>query len=282
MRRYRSFFALFGLMCALSLTGCRLPWPFPKPDPELPDAHQDFSPLGSGSQPGDVATLDPALIQFSVDSGMAQLIFPQLLTLDERQQPVVWAAESHEISADGLTYIFHLHKGMTWANGTPIGATAFAYSINRALDPCLESYVVSYSLFDLAGAEPFHSSACPDGAVKSTDTLIGAAIQTLDPLTLRLTLARPAGYFLAALTSPPSWAVPQALVERYTHLVVDANNHSSHAVTSWTDHLLDNGPFGGLYLLTTWQHPATCSLGYTPTTRPNGSGRLTFERNKRF
>ena len=67
---------------------------------------------------------------------MAQLIFPQLVTLDEKQQPVDWAAESHEISADGLTYTFHLHKGMAWADGTPIDATTFAYSINRTLDPC--------------------------------------------------------------------------------------------------------------------------------------------------
>jgi peptide/nickel transport system substrate-binding protein/oligopeptide transport system substrate-binding protein len=286
MHRFRGLFALFGLLCAILLGGCSLPWPFPQPtpDPKLPDAQQVFRPLESGSQPGDLDTLDPAQIQFGFDYGIAQLIFPQLVTLDEKQQPVDWAAESHEISADGLTYTFHLRKGMAWSDGTPIDATAFAYSINRALDPCLESYVVSYYLFDLAGAEAFHSSACPDGAIKSAATLIGASIQTPDPLTLRLTLAHPAGYFLAALTSPPSWAVPQALVERYTSPARSPDYYGPTGIISnWTDHLLDNGPFGGnLYLLTSWQHPVTFSLGYTPTTGPNGDGRLTFERNERF
>ena len=33
-------------------------------------------------------------IQFGFDYDMAQLIFPQLVTLDEKQQPIDWAAES--------------------------------------------------------------------------------------------------------------------------------------------------------------------------------------------
>ena len=56
----------------------------------------------------------------------------------------------HEISADGLTYTFHLHQGMTWSDGTPIDATTFAYSINRALDPCLGSGT-AYYLYDHHG-----------------------------------------------------------------------------------------------------------------------------------
>jgi oligopeptide transport system substrate-binding protein len=274
MRGLRGVFMLAGLLCALSLAGCGLPWPFPQPtpDPRLPDGQQIFRPLASGPNAGDVDSLDPAQIQFGFDSGIAQLIFPQLVTLDDKQQPVDWAAESHEISADGLTYTFHLHQGMKWADGAPIDATTFAYSINRALDPCLGSYIVSYDLFDLAGAEAFHSGACPAGAVKSTATLIGASIQTPDPLTLRLTLAHPAGYFLSALTSSPSWAVPQALVERYTTPAL-ANGITSSA---WTKHLLDNGPFGGnLYLLTSWQHPTW--------QQPNdGLDQMTFERNELF
>jgi peptide/nickel transport system substrate-binding protein/oligopeptide transport system substrate-binding protein len=273
MRRFRGLFALFGLVCALSLGGCGLPWPFPQPAPDsrLPDAQQILRPLESGPNAGDLDSLDPAQIQFGFDYGMAQLIFPQLVTLDEKQQPVDWAAESHEISVDELTYTFHLHKGMVWSDGSPIDATTFAYSINRALDPCLESYTVSYYLFDLAGAEAFHNSACPDGAIKSTATLIGASIQTPDPLTLRLTLAHPAGYFLAALTSPPSWAVPQPLIEEYT-----TTGQYGGTKSTWTKHLLDNGPFGGnLYLLTSWRHPTW--------QQPNdGLDQMTFERNERF
>jgi peptide/nickel transport system substrate-binding protein/oligopeptide transport system substrate-binding protein len=261
-------------LCLLLLAGCGLPWPFPQPtpDPKLPDAQQVFRPLESGPNIGDVDSLDPAQIQFGFDYGMAQLIFPQLITLDENQQPVDWAAESHEVSADGLTYTFRLQKGMIWADGSPIDATTFAYSINRALDPCLASGV-AYFLFDLAGAQAFNGGQCPPGAIKSTATLIGTSIQTPDPLTLRLTLAHPAGYFLAALTWPTSWAVPQALVERYTRF--GANPQRPYNITStWTEHLTDNGPFGGnLYLLAKWRHTTSASPGL---------GTLAFERNDHF
>jgi oligopeptide transport system substrate-binding protein len=204
---------------------------------------------------------------------MAQLIFPHLVTLDDRQLPVVWAAASHQISADGLVYTFHLHKGMTWSDGTAIDATTFAYSINRSLDPCTASSV-AYYLYDLAGAEAFNNSACPFGAIKSTATLIGSSIQTSDPLTLRLTLAHPAGYFLARLTWPTSYAVPQALVERYTTPVRSSYDGSNGTTATWTEHLTDNGPFGGsLFLLTTWKHARTTL---------DGIGRMTFDRNERF
>ena len=275
MRRLRGVFAVVGLLCAVSLAGCGLPWPFlqPTPDPKLPDAQQILRSLESGPNAGDVDTLDPAQIQFTFDYGVAQLIFPQLVTLDDKQQPVDWAAESHTISADGLTYTFHLHKGMTWSDGTPIDATTFAYSINRTLDPCTGTYTATY-LFDLAGAEAFNNGACPAGAIKSTATLIGSTIQIPDPLTLRLTLGHPAGYFLSALTYPTSYAVPRALIEKYTTPVHYSYNDSNGTDSTWTDHLLDNGPFGGnLYQLTTWQHPNSTA---------DGRGHLVFERNERF
>ena len=99
--------------------------------------------------------------------------------------------------------------------------------------------------------------------------MIGSSIQTPDPLTLRLTLAHPAGYFLSALTYPTSLAVPQALIEKYT-----TRDPYYGTKSTWTDHLLDNGPFGGnLYLLAKWQHTRPA---------PTGRGSLTFERNERF
>jgi oligopeptide transport system substrate-binding protein len=258
------------ILLAVVLSGCGLPLPFPQPtsEPKLPDAQQIFHSLEGGAHVGNVDTFDPALIQFRSDADKAQLVFPQLVTLDEDQQPVDWAAESHEISADGLTYTFHLRKGMTWADGTPIDAATFAYSINRTVDPCTGSYVAPSYLVALAGAETFHGSVCPVGAIRSPTTLIGASIQASDPLTLRLQLAHPAGYFLAALTYPTSWAVPQALVERYVTPVTTSGVASS----TWTEHLTDNGPFGGnLYLLTKWQQ-----------TDPSQHVSLTFDRNDRF
>src|SRR5258708_517567 len=72
-------------------------------------------------------------------------------------------------------------------------------------------------------------------------------------LPLQLTLERPAGSFLAALSYPTSWAAPKHLIDQYAD--------------QWTEHLADNGGFGGnLYRLTRWDH----------------AGHLELERNERF
>ena len=229
----------------------------------------------SGANAGDIDTLDPGQIQFGFDYGMAQLIFPQLVTLDEKQQPVDWAAESHEISADGLTYTFHLHKGMTWSDGTPIDATTFAYSINRALDPCFSPSVTYYNLniLTIKGATDYHSKTCDagaDGLDKTAPTaLIGKSVVVSDPLTLKLTLAAPTAYFLSAMSYPTFWGVPRQLIDKYGQF-------------KWTSHLADGSGFGGnLYKLTRWQHLTTAPTT-APTTAQDGIGHLTFERNDSF
>ena len=120
------------------------------------------------------------------------------------------------VSADGLTYTFHLRSGMRWSDGTPIDAATFAYLINRALDPCFASPLASY-LFTIAGARAFSDARnCrlgPDAL--SAATLLGASIIVADPLTLQLTLGAPAAYFAAAFSLPASWAVPKQLIDRY-------------------------------------------------------------------
>ena len=216
----RNAASLAALLMVL-LTGCGLPWALPQPTPDLklPDAQQVFRPQEISDelryQDPALENLDPALIHFPSDYHNAQLLFPGLVTLDEHQRPTDWAAARHEVSADGLTYTFHLHKGMTWSDGTPIDASTFAYSINRALDPCIASGV-AYYLSNIKGAQSFNGGVCPVGALHSATTLIGSSLLVPDPLTLHIILQRPAGSFLAALTYPLSWAVPPWLVERYT------------------------------------------------------------------
>jgi peptide/nickel transport system substrate-binding protein/oligopeptide transport system substrate-binding protein len=252
-------------LATILLAGCAAPWPFaqPTPDPKLPDSQQILHPLAVGTAGGpafgDVETLDPARIEFSSDQQIAQLLFPQLVTLDEQNKPVDWAASSHEVSADGLTYTFHVRKGMAWSDGTPINAQTFAYSINRALDPCAQAST-AYYLYPIKGAKAFNNGVCPTGATKSATSLIGTALLVPDALTLQIQLEQPAGYFLTVLTNPIAWGVPQALVERYPMTPTDYK-------PAWIQHLTDNGGFGGnLYRLVNWDH----------------RGHLDLQRDERF
>src|SRR4051794_20458451 len=202
------------------LADCGLPFPFPQPTPNpiQPDSQQIFRPQEVGPASGDLETLDPARIEFQTDYDIAQLLFPGLVTLDEQNTVVDWAAQSHEVSADGLTYTFHLRSGIMWSDGTPIQAQTFAYAINRALDPCTQAPNANY-LYAIKGAQAFNQGSCPTGVFKSATSLIGSSLLTPDPLKLQIILRQPAGYFLAALTYPTSWAVPQAIVERYSQPV---------------------------------------------------------------
>jgi ABC-type oligopeptide transport system substrate-binding subunit len=279
MRRSRGTPAALAPLAAMmtllpvALSGCGLLLPVAQPTatpiPPLPDRQQILRPLDIGPARGDLETLDPALIEFTLDQNLGQLLFPPLVTLDEQSQPVDWAAQSHEISSDGLTYTFHLRTGMMWSDGTPIDAQTFAYSINRALDPCTQAPNANY-LYSIKGAQTFNTGMCPAGATKSATSLIGSALLAPDPLTLNIILSQPAGYFLTVLTNPIAWGVPQALVERYTMPSTDP--HNPVVRSTWTEHLADNGGFGGnLYKLVTWKHRG----GSDPA-------QVALERNERF
>jgi peptide/nickel transport system substrate-binding protein/oligopeptide transport system substrate-binding protein len=210
--------------------------------------------LEGGTNALDIASLDPATIAYGSDYNRAQLVFPSLITLDDMSTPVDWAAQSHETSSEGLTYTFHLRSGMAWSDGAPINATTFAYSISRALDPCLASSVSSY-LYNIKGAPAFNDAkncaAGPDG-LTTRGTLIGSSILVVDPLTLTLRLEKPEGYFLGELSYPTSWAVPKQLIDRYGQ-------------TKWTEHLADGAGFGGnLYKVTKWDHAGHFNLAANP------------------
>ncbi|HEX9067498.1 MAG TPA: ABC transporter substrate-binding protein [Ktedonobacterales bacterium] len=220
-----------------------------------PDSRQVFQPLAVGARYGDLGSLDPALIQFPSDYAIAQLIFPALVTLDERNQVAPWAADRWETSADGLTWTFHLHPGMSWSDGTPIDANTYAYSINRSLDPCTASSVGYYlsgtDVELIAGSVAFNGVTCPPGQAVSTESLIGKSILVPDPLTLTLSLSHPAAYFPTALSYPTAWAVPPWLVKRY-------GTSSLSSGLTWTEHLAGLG--GNLFTVKLWDHAGHIQL----------------------
>lgn len=53
------------------------------------------------------------------------------MSVDSENKIVPGQAESMEVSDDGLTYTFHLRKGLKWSDGTPLTANDFVYSWKR-------------------------------------------------------------------------------------------------------------------------------------------------------
>ncbi len=201
----------------------------------------------------DLATYDPAFAQDQASLRVISLVFPGLVTLDSHLVPQNWAAESIDISADGLTYTFHIRRDLKFADGEPIDASAFAFAFNRILNPCLRSPLAFY-LFPIKNAATFNAELCANPQQDLVDgtitTLIGAGqpLNAQDPQTLVITLAQPASYFLTSLTYPALVAEPVALIQQYG----DAN---------WTSHLTDHGGFGGsLFLFSTIDHKGHITL----------------------
>ena len=87
----------------------------------------------NGTEPG---TLDPQIMTGQPEGRVADAIFEGLARYDARSmQPVPGAAESWEISPDGLTYVFRIREGARWSDGRKLTAHDFAWSWRRLQEP---------------------------------------------------------------------------------------------------------------------------------------------------
>ena len=115
-----------------------------------------------------------------------QNIFEGLVAIDENGKVVPQLATSWDISADGLTYTFHLASGVTFHDGEPFDSSTAKFALDRA-----------------RGAD----SVNPQKRFFSTIS----AIDTPDPQTLVLHLSSPTGSLLYWLGWPASVMVaPQS------------------------------------------------------------------------
>ena len=197
--------------------------------------------------PKDVV-LDPAAVAYAADSTFTSMLYSGLVTFSPDLQVVGDAATSWDIDATGTIYTFHLRQNMHFSDGTPLTASDFAYSINRALDPhlcdkldvdtygdkgngyCFQGLVQSY-LGHIVGALAFNNGQGTH--VNGNGNNPATSVNVLDPLTLQIRLDAPIAYFIQSLTYPASYPVERKLVERYPN-------------GTWVQHLEEggtNGPF---------------------------------------
>src|SRR5712692_10897690 len=148
----------------------------------------------------DVADLDPALISTPADVDMLRNVFSGLYRFDDQLREVPdLAVGMPDVSADGLTYTFHLRHDARFSNGDPITAGDVIYSWSRAAakqgdDAGLFSVVAGYQ-------------AVVDGR---SSQLSGLA--KVDDYTFTSTLSRPAGYWFTGVGLWPFWVVDQKVI----------------------------------------------------------------------
>lgn len=206
---------------------------------------------------GDPETLDPGLAQDTKEVQIINELFIGMTVLDETTSEVrPGIASSWDVSPDGMTYTFHLIKGIPWVHynatsgaveqlkddsGNPRVVTAndIVYAWKRNLDPATASpytYVVAPYV---VGGEDFQAGK---------GTADGLGIKALDDNTVQITSPKP-GAFLANIYGMwfnrplPQWAIEDA-------------------GTAWTEpeNIATYGPFA----FKEWKHDESATLVKNP------------------
>lgn len=221
-----SLVALFGILATLLLS-CQ-----PTTTTDLAKDQTLRMIWTNGGYP--ITAFDPANAYDTVHAQVASLLFDGLVTIDRNEQIEPWGAESWTISPDGLSYTFRLRPDLRFSDNTPLEPSDYAWSIDRVVNPCTATYL-AYPLVAIKDVIAFNAEKCergePQGALTS---LVGDALIADDSAnTLTIRLAHPAGYFLAALTSPAFYAVERKVV------TLPNLAHDDY----WTNHM-DDGKTG--------------------------------------
>ena len=135
-------------------------------------------------------TLDPQVASSALQLTVAQNSFEGLMRLDENGAPVKAAAESFEISPDGLTYTFILRDGAKWSNGDEITASDFQFGLLRATDSATKS-PYGYMLSSIKGASE---------RLAGSDSVLGVSVSGSSKLVIMLKEKNDA--FLSVLCHP--------------------------------------------------------------------------------
>jgi ABC-type transport system substrate-binding protein len=148
-----------------------------------------------GIIPEAVGTIDPVLSQTPAPFVLLDATCASVMTQPDQSFPegnrVVpeLALDFPKISDDGKRYAFRIRKGLRFSTGAPVTARDLVHTINRFLDPVMESPLAE-DFVDIVGAREVREGKAPraSGVVGRGETL-----------TIRLT--KPVGDFTARMTS---------------------------------------------------------------------------------
>ncbi len=170
---------------------------------------------------GDPDSLDPHRSEGTGSAEILRDLFEGLVgeTVSAELRPA--GAQRWDISNDGLTYTFYLHRDSRWSNGDPVVAEDFAFGLRRSVTPATAS---SYSqlLKPIENAAAVIAGELPPSAL---------GVAALDDHTLRIRLASPTPYFLGLLTHASAYPVHRASLEAHGDKFTRPGN------------LVSNGPY---------------------------------------
>jgi ABC-type transport system substrate-binding protein len=184
----------------------------------------------------ELPSIDPPNAGAAQSVAVDNLVFAGLVRLDSDLKIQPDGAESWDEKDGGKTFVFHIRKDLKFANGDPVTAQDFAYSLNRAFGKDFANGNAGYYLSNIVGST--------DVTEGKAQTITG--VKVIDPQTLEVDLQQPATYFLYQLTFPASFVVPKKAIDADTQ--------------NWTDKAYGTGPF----MVQEWKHNESITLVPNP------------------
>lgn len=179
---------------------------------------------------GEPSALDPQLVTGVTELRLMLALFEGLLRYDPKTlEPRPAIAESWEVSADGLRYVFHLRGNAKFSDGRQISANDFLFSYRRILSPKLASPCASLFFAPVKNALAFARGEISDFSQ--------VGFSAPDARTLVVELSAPCPYFLS-IACHSSWSVVPA------HAILKFGKIDERS-TLWTrpENFVGSGPF---------------------------------------
>ena len=150
-------------------------------------------------QNGDASTLDPFNDGINVGLGVGRAFYNGLFGFNETMKVRPVLVTTWSVSADGLTYTFHLRQGVTFHDGTPFNAAAVKANFDRVLDPA--NHIQKYGLYHtISGIEQ---------------------VNVVDDNTVQMRLAHPSATLINNLAHPSDGIISPAALAKYQRPGID-------------------------------------------------------------
>lgn len=226
------FIAMCIVLCmSAAITGCEKnassqsnQGRIPEPPPEQPPAQKVLRMNLSIEPP----TADPAFAEDSTSAAVIRATFDGLTRIGTDGNPQLAVANKMDVSADRLTYTFHLRDSQ-WSNGEPVTAHDFEYAWKRVLDPRTAS-IYAYQMYYLKNGEKFNNG------LASADEV---GVKALDDKTLVVQLEHPTSYFPELTAFATYYPVYRPQIEANSRWASNAETHVGNGpfkIEQWDHH----------------------------------------------
>lgn len=171
----------------------------------------------------EIRTLDPAKINDASSHHVLHQIGELLIDLDSNLNLTSELAKSMEISQDGLTYTYHLNKGVLFhdnacfpnGKGREMKASDVKYSFDRILDVRAGAANASYFRDRVVGAADYYKSTenLPVGQEPAIKGVSG--FRVVDDTTFAIELIKPFAPFKYYVVNGGCYIYPKEAVDKY-------------------------------------------------------------------